>query len=141
MVDQALLIEKSSSQLYYFNALANYRTGNIEKAKHFLDKSKACFPNYSSINTLAKSIELSELEQSDSHHLNIKYKFKGQEVFDDKGNCIIKNNPKFFRPAEVDLLVGDSTKAKEKLLWKPKHTLETLVKDMIEADLKRYKLG
>ena len=70
--------------------------------------------------------------------LNIKYEFKGQEVFDDKGNYIIKTNPKFFRPAEVDLLVGDSTKAEKKLSWKPKHTLQTLVKDMLEADLKRY---
>ena len=71
--------------------------------------------------------------------LNIKYVFKGQEVFDEKGNFIIKTNPKFFRPAEVDTLNGDSTKAREKLLWKPKHTLDTLVKDMIQADLKRYK--
>jgi len=70
--------------------------------------------------------------------LNIKFEFKGQEVFDDKGNYIIKTNPKFLRPAEVDLLVGDSTKAEKKLSWKPKHTLQTLVKDMLEADLKRY---
>ncbi len=70
--------------------------------------------------------------------LNIKHEFKGNEVLDDKGNFIIKTNHKYFRPAEVDLLIGDSTKAAEKLLWKPKHTLETLVKDMIEADLKRY---
>lgn len=85
LVDQALLIEKNSSQLYYFNALANYRTGNIEKAKHFLDKSKACFPNYSSINVLAKSIELSELEQSDSHHLDIKNKFDRSPTEYDEG--------------------------------------------------------
>jgi len=85
LVDQALLIEKNSSQLYYFNALANYRTGNIEKAKQFLDKSKACFPNYSSIDTLAKSIELSELEQSDSHHLNIKNKFDRSPTEYDEG--------------------------------------------------------
>ena len=71
--------------------------------------------------------------------LNIKYEFKGQEVFDEKGNYIIKTNPKFFRPAEVDELIGDSTKAFKDLNWKPKHTLETLVKDMISADLKRYK--
>ena len=88
-----------------------------------------------------KTIQVKDFATKCLDELNIKYKFKGQEVFDHKGNCIIKSNPKFFRPAEVDLLVGDSTKAKEKLLWKPKHTLETLVKDMIEADLKRYKLG
>jgi len=71
--------------------------------------------------------------------LNIKYEFKGQEVFDDKGEYIIKTNPEFLRPAEVDLLLGDSTKAKKELFWKPKHTLETLVKDMIQVDLKRHK--
>ena len=71
--------------------------------------------------------------------LNVKYEFRGQEVFDEKGNYIIKTNPKFFRPAEVDELIGDSTKAFKNLNWKPKHTLETLVKDMIGADLERYK--
>jgi predicted TPR repeat methyltransferase len=85
LVDQALSIEKNSSQLYYFSALANYRIGNIEKAKHFLNKSKTCFPNYGSINNLEKSIELSELEQSDSHHLNIKYKFDRNAPEYDKG--------------------------------------------------------
>ena len=50
----------------------------------------------------------------------------------------MKTNPKFLRPAEVDLLVGDSTKAKEKLLWQPKHNLDSLIEDMIQADLKRY---
>ena len=69
----------------------------------------------------------------------IKYEFKGHEVFDNKGNPIIKTNPKYFRPAEVDELIGDSAKARKKLSWKPKHTLDTLVKEMISADLKRYK--
>jgi GDPmannose 4,6-dehydratase len=72
--------------------------------------------------------------------LNLTYEFKGHEVIDKKtGNYIIKTNPKFFRPAEVDLLVGDNTKARHKLMWHPKHTLETLVKDMIKEDLKRWK--
>ena len=39
---------------------------------------------------------------------------------------------------KVDLLVGDSMKAREKLLWKPRHNLDSLIKDMIQADLKRY---
>ena len=51
---------------------------------------------------------------------------------------IIKTNPKFFRPTDVDLLVGDNTKAKTKLGWKPKHTIDSLVKDMMSADVKRY---
>ena len=70
--------------------------------------------------------------------LNIKYEIIGNEVFDDKGNYIIKTNSKFFRPAEVDFLVGDSSKAKQKLSWKPKYTLETLVQDMVNTELNRY---
>tara|TARA_B100000035_G_scaffold291111_1_gene278734 strand:- start:265 stop:1260 length:996 start_codon:yes stop_codon:yes gene_type:complete len=85
-----------------------------------------------------RSIKIKEFVEKCLIELNIKYEFKGNEVLDDKGNYIIKTNHKYFRPAEVDLLIGDSSKAAEKLLWKPKHTLETLVKDMIEADLKRY---
>ena len=85
-----------------------------------------------------KTIQIKDFIIKCLDELNIKYEFKGHEVFDDKGNPIIKTNPKYFRPAEVDELIGDSTKAREKLSWKPKHTLETLVQDMIKADLKRY---
>ena len=70
--------------------------------------------------------------------LDIVYHNQGNEFIDNHGNYIVKTNPKFLRPAEVDLLVGDSTKAKEKLLWQPKHNLDSLIEDMIQADLKRY---
>ena len=72
--------------------------------------------------------------------LNLAYEFKGHEVIDTHTRKhIIKTNPKFFRPADVDLLVGDNTKARKVLNWKPKHTLESMVKDMITEDLKRWK--
>ena len=72
--------------------------------------------------------------------LNIAYEFDGHEVMDKHTRKhIIKTNPKFFRPAEVDLLVGSNLKAREQLLWKPKHTLESMVTDMIKADLRRWK--
>ena len=64
--------------------------------------------------------------------------FVGHNVITFFNNYIIKTNPKFVRPAEVDLLIGDPMKAKEKLLWKPKHNLDSLIEDMIQADLKRY---
>jgi GDPmannose 4,6-dehydratase len=51
---------------------------------------------------------------------------------------IVKVNPKFYRPAEVDLLLGDPTKAKEKLNWRPKTSFIELAKMMMESDLKRY---
>lgn len=54
------------------------------------------------------------------------------------GEVIIKINQKFYRPAEVDLLIGDYTHAKNKLGWEPKTTLEQLCKMMVDADLRRY---
>jgi len=72
--------------------------------------------------------------------LNLAYEFNGHEVIDTHTReHIIKTNPKFFRPADVDLLVGDNTKARKVLNWKPKHTLESMVKDMITEDLRRWK--
>ncbi len=53
------------------------------------------------------------------------------------GKSVIEVDPKYFRPAEVDILIGDATKAREKLGWKPKHTLDDLIKEMVEADLER----
>ena len=47
---------------------------------------------------------------------------------------IVKIDPKYFRPAEVDLLLGDPTKAKTKLNWKPKYTFESLIKEMVKFD-------
>ena len=52
------------------------------------------------------------------------------------GKDIINVDPKYFRPTEVDLLLGDATKAREKLGWEPKITLEEMTKEMVESDLK-----
>jgi GDPmannose 4,6-dehydratase len=52
------------------------------------------------------------------------------------GKEILSIDPAYFRPTEVDLLIGDPTKAKEKLGWVPEHNLESLVKDMMQSDVK-----
>ena len=57
------------------------------------------------------------------------------------GDVLVKVNPIFYRPAEVELLVGDSTKAFEKLNWEPKMELEELSSIMVQADLLRVKKG
>ncbi|MBB5419355.1 GDP-mannose 4,6-dehydratase [Paraburkholderia sp. JPY303] len=54
---------------------------------------------------------------------------------------IVKINPKFHRPAEVDLLIGDASKAKRELGWEPKTTLEELCQMMVEADIRRNEAG
>ncbi len=51
------------------------------------------------------------------------------------GQVVVQIDPAYFRPTEVDLLIGDNTKAKTKLGWTPKYTLDMLVKEMMEADL------
>jgi GDPmannose 4,6-dehydratase len=72
--------------------------------------------------------------------------FKGSEesetaVDTATGKTVMRINPKFYRPAEVELLIGDPAKAKAKLGWEPKTTLEQLCQMMVEADLRRNKAG
>jgi len=57
------------------------------------------------------------------------------------GKTVIRVNPKFYRPAEVDLLIGDPTKAREKLGWTAKTTLPELVEMMVKADVRRARAG
>lgn len=57
------------------------------------------------------------------------------------GKTVMRINPKFYRPAEVDLLIGNPAKAKSKLGWEPKTTLEDLCQMMVEADLRRNQAG
>jgi GDPmannose 4,6-dehydratase len=57
------------------------------------------------------------------------------------GKVVMRVNPKFYRPAEVELLLGDPALAKAKLGWEPKTTLEQLCKMMVEADLRRNQEG
>ena len=53
----------------------------------------------------------------------------------------VKTDPQFLRPAEVDRLVGDSSKAKKQLGWTPKHSFRDLVEMMVGADLARLSQG
>lgn len=59
----------------------------------------------------------------------------------EKGQVLVSINPAFYRPAEVDLLVGDASKAHKELQWQPTTTLESLCKMMVTADLERQKTG
>jgi GDPmannose 4,6-dehydratase len=67
---------------------------------------------------------------------------EGERGFDaDGGRELVRINPKFYRPAEVDLLIGDPAKAKAKLGWEPTTSLEDLCRMMVEADLARNERG
>jgi len=63
-----------------------------------------------------------------------------EEVGKYNGKVVIKINPKFYRPAEVDYLLADPSKAKKELGWEPKTTFKELVKIMVESDLNHLML-
>ena len=76
----------------------------------------------------------------------IELEFSGSEeneIAKDKatGKVVLKVNPKFYRPCEVDLLIGDPQKAKDILGWEPKCTLEELCAMMVKEDLRRNEIG
>ena len=85
-------------------------------------------------------------------HIGVELEFKGNGVDEialiasssnenyklEVGKEVLGVDTKYFRPTEVDLLIGDPTKAKEKLGWTPQTSLEDLVKEMMESDLKLF---
>jgi GDPmannose 4,6-dehydratase len=54
------------------------------------------------------------------------------------GTTVVKVDSQYYRPTEVDLLIGDATKAKEKLGWQPKYSLADMVKEMVESDIRLF---
>jgi len=70
--------------------------------------------------------------------IHIRWEGKGvdEKGYDTTGKCIVAVDPRYFRPAEVETLLGDATKAKEKLGWETKITFKELVSEMVREDLK-----
>jgi GDPmannose 4,6-dehydratase len=75
-----------------------------------------------------------------ANELGINLQWQGTGInekgYDDNGRCVIAVDPKYFRPAEVDNLLGDPTKARQKLGWTPKTSFIQLVREMTQEDLK-----
>jgi GDPmannose 4,6-dehydratase len=73
-------------------------------------------------------------------HIGMKVRWEGsgpeEKGYDAEGRCIVAIDPRYFRPAEVDTLLGDATKARQKLGWKPKTAFDELVREMVTEDLK-----
>ncbi len=60
----------------------------------------------------------------------------GEKAFDERGRCVVAVDPRYFRPAEVETLVGDASKAQTKLGWEPRVGFRELVAEMVAGDLK-----
>lgn len=75
-----------------------------------------------------------------ANELGINLQWQGTGInekgYDDNGRCVVAVDPKYFRPAEVDNLLGDPTKAQQKLGWTPKTSFIQLVREMTQEDLK-----
>ncbi len=81
-----------------------------------------------------------ELVSRAAGHLGMRLQWQGQGVDEQgidsrSGRSIVRIDPRYFRPTEVDTLLGDATKARTKLGWEPQITFDSLVQEMIEADL------
>lgn len=85
-----------------------------------------------------------EFVEESFKHVGVTIKWEGEaenEIGRDAATGVIRVrvSPKYYRPAEVDFLLGDPAKAKEKLGWKPRTTFIELVKEMMDADIKLMK--
>ena len=76
------------------------------------------------------------------NELKIKYLWKGKGInskcYNHKGRCIVECDKEYYRPLEVDTLLGDSRKARKELNWRPKTNINRLVKEMVNNELKKY---
>ena len=88
-----------------------------------------------------KQYSVKEFVNLSLKELGIKYNWIGNGInskcYDEKGNCIISCKKEYFRPLEVDTLLGDASKAKKQLNWKPKTNIKKLVKEMIDSELQK----
>ena len=77
--------------------------------------------------------------------IDVEVEWKGsgenEKGYDKSGKLVVKVNPKFYRPTEVDILIGDPTKSKVRLGWEAKTTLEELCHLMVMEDIKRYEIN
>lgn len=80
------------------------------------------------VNAAAEELEI---------QINWEGRGEAEKGYDQSGKCIVRVDPKYYRPSEVETLLGDAKKAKDKLGWAPRISFKDLVKEMVEQDLKR----
>ncbi len=97
-----------------------------ENAEDFVIATGVQYSVRDFVNSAAKELDM-----------NIFWKGSGVEEkgFDSQGNCVVAVDPRYFRSAEVETLLGDPSKAREKLGWVPKISFDELVAEMVQADL------
>ena len=102
-----------------------------EKAEDYVIATGAQYSVRDFVNAAAKELEITLIWEGSGVD-EVGYKMEG----DSRGAAIVRVDPRYFRPTEVETLLGDPTKANERLGWKPKVTFQELVSEMIREDLK-----
>ena len=79
------------------------------------------------------------------NELNIKFSWKGNGIkakcYNNLKECIIESDKEYYRPLEVDTLLGNANKAKKELKWKPKTNIKSLVKEMVSSEMQKLTNG
>jgi GDPmannose 4,6-dehydratase len=91
-----------------------------------------------------KKISVRKFVEMSFSHIGIKLQWAGEDVHEkgydiETGRVLVEIDPKYFRPSEVDLLIGDYSKAKSELGWEPTCSVEELCREMVESDLELFK--
>ncbi|MFL6574907.1 MAG: GDP-mannose 4,6-dehydratase [Burkholderiales bacterium] len=85
-----------------------------------------------------RQFSVREFVERAAAHLGMRLSWRGEGVneqgFDQHGRCLVRVDPRYFRPAEVETLLGDASKARRKLGWAPRITFEELVAEMVRED-------
>lgn len=113
-------------------------TGKTTTVRDFIKKAFACIGaeiefRGEGVNEKGYIVSINETGNSKSGTRNLKPESWNLEL---TGKCVVEIDPRYFRPTEVDILLGDASKAKKELGWEPELALDVLVRDMVEADLK-----
>ena len=113
-------------------------TGKTTTVRDFIKKAFACIGaeiefRGEGVNEKGYIVSINETGNSKSGTRNLKPETWNLEL---TGKCVVEIDPRYFRPTEVDILLGDASKAKKELGWEPELALDVLVRDMVEADLK-----
>lgn len=133
----------------YLDQLSHFELGNLDSkrdwghAKDYIEAMWLMLQHKEPLDLVIATGEthsVREFVEAAFAVINRKILWKGEGVDEvgyeaDTNDVRIKINPKYFRPTEVDLLLGDASKARRELNWKPKVTFPQLVKDMVEADI------
>ncbi|GAB4294805.1 MAG: GDP-mannose 4,6-dehydratase [Marinilabiliales bacterium] len=111
-------------------------TGKTTSVRNFLQKAFEII----GVNIIFKGSGVNEyaiVDNIDNSKFEEMFNIKNNNI--KKGQTVVKVNPVYFRPTEVDLLIGDATKARNVLDWKPKYTLDKLIEEMVVSDIQVMK--